>query len=999
MAEPATFDERGVEHAMLRWLADGEWEVYGLDDPEGAKVLDDRYGRAPDEPVYWDLLREKLIELNDGVTKRNVDDVITAIRRDFSSDQLVEGNRSVHELLQKGRSVNLAQPDGSTQPTVVDLIDHEEWGRNSFIAANQFRFRQHESVRPDVVCFVNGIPLIVAELKSLTQDTTIDDAIDDLHEYERDAPRLFMSVLFNIAADHEDCEYGAIRAPRKYYNPWKPGDDELNLEGFENEFKRTTYSLLHPETLLDVLKHFVFYKRESGENAKLVPRHMQYHGANAIFERVGEGDFENGLIWHTQGSGKSLTMLYVARGLLYREGVVHNPQVLILVDRQNLRDQFNDDLSALLNFEHYEVVTGGAERLQSLIEEGMSQVIVTTIQLFQNVDADVQSNPQTVVLSDEAHRFMEARLGSKLDAALDQYYHFGFTGTPVNESTESGRNTFDHFSPDSTDEQYLHLYSMQEGIEDDVILPVHFELRHDNREWVIDHDLMDEAAEAEWGDLSTEERDRLIRETINQQTLAELRPRVEEIAADIVTHFDDRLRPSGWKGMVVTPTRKAAALYGEELQKYLDPEEVEVVISSSGDDEPIIRKFGTSAGERGDIVDQFEDEENPKLLVVCDMLLTGFDAPVLKTIYLDRPLSNHTLLQAIARTNRTEEGKRNGEIIDYAGVFAAGNVDDALSYYEPSVRETAATDIKKLIDEYRETLDELLEIFEDIELSNDPETLTECIALLRKDPEARRTFKNGYKDVESLYDTIAPDRRLEKGDLPAKYQWVTQMYLAFRRKTDRDTSPEEDLRDKTRRIVEENIDIESFSEEFDVIEIGPEHIEHVESMPPDAAAAEIAHAATHHLQGRAETNPRYRKLSERVEDVIQRWQQGTLADSEAFDRLRALEREIIDVETEAHEQDLGQSGHALYAALVEDYAEFIEDDGEAQAIAQSVAEAFRERVDRSYPGWQTSPATRDEVQQLLLETVAVEHEKPQLCKRDEFLDDARFYLIENAAGG
>lgn len=999
MAEPATFSEQGVEHAMLRWLDEGEWEVYGLDDPEGANVLDDRYGRAPDESVYWDLLREKLIELNEGVTKRNVDDVVTAIRRDFSSDQLVDGNQAVQELLQKGRSVNLAQPDGSSQPTVVDLIDHEDWTRNSFIAANQFRFRQHESVRPDVVCFVNGIPIVVAELKSLTQDTTIDDAIDDLHDYELDAPQLFMSVLFNIAADHEDCRYGAIRAPRKFYNPWRPGDEEVNVEHIGNEFKKTVYSLLRPITLLDILKHFVFYKRESGENAKLVPRHIQYHGANAIFDRVSQGNFENGLIWHTQGSGKSLTMLFVARGLLYREGVIHNPQVLILVDRQNLRDQFNDDLSAILNFEHYEVVTDGAERLQALIEEGMSQVIVTTIQLFQNVDAGVQSNPQTVVLSDEAHRFMEARLGSKLDAALDQYYHFGFTGTPVNENTESGRNTFNHFSPASTDEQYLHLYSMQEGIEDDVILPVHFELRHDNREWVIDHDLMDEAAEAEWGDLTTEERDRLIRESINQQTLAELRPRVEEIAADIVDHYNERLRPSGWKGMVVTPTRKAAALYGEELQKYLDPEEVEVVISSSGDDEPIIRKFGTSVGERGDIVDQFEDDANPKILVVCDMLLTGFDAPVLKTIYLDRPLSNHTLLQAIARTNRTEDGKRNGEIIDYAGVFAAGNVDDALSYYEPSVREAAAKDIDELIDEYRETLDEVLSIFEDIDLSNDPETLTECIALLRKDPEARRTFKNGYKDVESLYDTIAPDGRLEEGELPAKYRWVTQLYLAFRRKTERDTSPEQDLRDKTRQIVEENIDIESFNQEFEVIEIGPDHIEQVESMAPDAAAAEIAHAATHHLQGRAETNPRYRKLSDRVEDVIQRWQQGDLTDSDAFERLRVLEGEIVEVEAEADRQELGPAGHALYAALVEDYNEYVDGDAEARAIAKSVDEAFRERVDRSYTGWQTSHATRDEVQQLLLETVAVEYEKPQLCKRDDFLDDARFYLIENAAAG
>lgn len=998
MANLPSFDEQGVEDAMLRWLGENQWDAYGLDNPEGAKILDDRYDRDHDEAVYWDLLREKLVELNDHVDRTNVDRVITLLQSDFSNDQLVEGNQVVHERLQKGRSVNLPQSDGTEERTVVDLIDFEEPENNSFIAANQFRVRQHEYVRPDVVLFINGIPIVVAELKSLTQDTTVSDAISDLHDYERDVPRLFMSVLFNLAADHEDCLYGAIQAPKTHYNPWRPDDSESLPVDSDNEFKRTVYSLFQPETLLDVLKHFVFYQRDSGENKKIVPRHMQYYGANAIFGRVARGEYENGLIWHTQGSGKSFTMLYAARNLLYREELIHNPQVLILVDRQNLRDQLRDDLSALQGFEQYEVVTdGGGERLQELIEAGQSQVIITTIHLFQNVDEHSQSNPQTVVLSDEAHRFMEAKLGNKLDAALDQYYHFGFTGTPVNENTKSGRNTFDHFSTQD-DERYLHHYSMEGGIRDDVILPVHFELRHDNREREIDRELMDEAAEAEWGDLPTEERDELIRKTINQQTLAELRPRVEEIALDIADHFDESLRPSEWKGMVVTPTRKAAALYGEELQKFLDPEEVKVVISSSGDDEPIIRKYGTSKGEREAIVDDFQDEENPKLLVVCDMLLTGFDAPVLKTIYLDRPLSNHTLLQAIARTNRTTEGKRNGEIIDYAGVFAEGNVDEALSYYKPSVRESAAKDIDELLDDYHETLDAIIEIFDDIELSNDPETLTECIALLRKNPEARREFKQGYKEVENLYDTISPDGRLEEGDLPEKYRWVTQLQMAFRSKTEREENPEEDLREKTLEIVEENITIESFKKDFEVVEIGPDHLKQVESMAPDTAAAEIAHATTHHLQGRTEENPRYRKLSERVEDVVDRWQQGDISDTDAFEKLRDLESEVIAVKEQAEAQDMRPAAHALYAALTgeEDYEQFIESDDEAEAIARSVAEAFDERVDRDYPDWQSSTATREEVQQLLLEIVAIEYEKPQLCKNEDFLDDAKQYLIENA---
>lgn len=993
-------NEQQVEYALLDWLEDAGWEVYGgPDEPDGGVKLDAKHSRDDkSEVVYWELLRGQLIAINEEVTDHNVDDVITSLRRDFAGDSLLEANRDVQERLQKGRQVNLSKSDGTSETVIVDLIDFETPENNSLIAANQFRVRQHELVIPDVVLFVNGIPLVVAELKSLTQDSTVTDAIDDIHTYENDAPRLFAPVLFNVAADHERARYGPIDASETHYNPWQPEDP---IDAY-SELKEMAYSLLTPATLLDILKHFVFYQRQPGGNVKIIPRHMQYHGTRAILQRVSRGQFENGLIWHTQGSGKSFTMFFTARNLLYRPEIIKTPQVLILVDRQNLREQMADDLGKLIDFEHYEVVTDGAEQLQALIEEGKSQVVVTTIQLFQDVDENIQENGETVVLSDEAHRFMEAKLGSKLDAALHQYYHFGFTGTPVNENTEAGRNTFQHYSEPQDEEGYLHYYSMEDGITDDVILPVHFELRHGNRDWEINDDVMDQAHEAATGDLDYEEQDQLIRETINQQTLAELRPRVESIVEEIVEHYRKKLEPSDWKGMVVTPSRKAAALYGEELQKHLDPEEVEVVISSTGKSDPITRTYHTSKSGRESIVEDFKDEDkDPKILVVCSMLLTGFDAPILKTIYLDRPLTNHNLLQAIARTNRPEEGKQNGEIVDFAGVFAEGNVEEALSYYPPNVREAAAEDINELLDTFDEKLEEAIQLFDHINIDDDPETVVECLTYLRKNAEARRRFKELYREVENLYDTLAPMGELEDKDTgrPQKYSWLTQVHLAYQRSMNRDSEPEKRLREKTKGIVEDNVDVERMEDEFEVVEFGPKHLERVRDMEAEQGITEVAGAADDYLDDRSEHHPRYRRLSERVRDVVDRWESDDVSAEQAYEELLELEEEILSVDEEAEERGLSPASHALFTALIDEseegFAEYIDDEDEAGFIAKRVDEEFRERVDTSYRDWKTSKRTREDIQQLLLEVVAIEADKPDLCKDDRFLKDAREYIIEN----
>lgn len=294
---------------------------------------------------------------------------------------------------------------------------------------------------------------------------------------------MFIPTLFNVAADQSVLQYGAVGALREFYQGWTTAPE---MHQSDNDVKQAVQALLSPQTLLDILKYFVFYERQPDQDAKIVPRHMQYYAVKRILDRVDRGEHRKGLIWHTQGSGKSFTMLFTAKNLLDRD-ILNAPQ-LFIVDTDKLNSQMRDQL-ANLSFERW-TEAESIEGLEDTIAAGRSELVVTTIQKFQDIDPGVQSTDEAVVMSDEAHRFMEADLGSRLEAALPDAYHFGFTGTPVREGDrKKDRNTFDEFSPEG--EEYLHRYSIKDGIDDELILPVYFRLRHE-MDWDVDEAVFDE---------------------------------------------------------------------------------------------------------------------------------------------------------------------------------------------------------------------------------------------------------------------------------------------------------------------------------------------------------------------------------------------------------------------------------------------------------------------------------------------------------------------------
>ncbi|WP_144920393.1 type I restriction endonuclease subunit R [Halorubrum salsamenti] len=978
--------EGGVERSLLSWLDGVGWETHGQDGGRGANVLDEIYERDSHEVIYWDLLGERLIEINDEVTEGNVEKFLSSLKRDLDAENLMDGNRTIYRLLTKGKSFSVQRDDGTSETVYVDLIDHETPENNRFHAVNQFSISRETTIRPDVNLFVNGIPLVTMELKSLAQDNDWHDAVSDLKDYEDDVPRLFVPGLFNVAADTMELRYGAVGAPKEFYEPW---NDAPEVFADDNEMRQAVRALCNPETILDLLKHFVFYERRAGGDAKIVPRYMQYYAVNRILERVEEGEHDRGLIWHTQGSGKSFTMLYAAENLLSRSDVVRNPQVFIIVDTDKLNSQMRDQL-ANLTLEQWEEAES-IDHLQRLIEEGQSQLVLTTIQKFEDVDPDVQGNDEVVVMSDEAHRFMEADLGSRLDAALPDCYHFGFTGTPVREGERhEDRNTFREFSPEGED--YLHRYSVKQGIDDGLILPVYFTLRHE-MEWDIDEAGLDEEFEHEFRGMTTDEKREFIQETVTSRTMAELEPRVDRAVAEIDAHYDEHVAPNGWKGMVVTPSRRSAAMYGKRLIERRDEDEIEVLYTSNKGDPDLIQRFHTDSEERDSIVKEFKEDGNPKLLVVHNMLLTGFDAPILKTMYLDRNLKNHNLMQAIARTNRPAEGKENGEIVDFQGVFE--NIDEALDY-DAETKAYAARDKDELFDDLNEQLANVLDIFDGISQTDSQEATYAAVERISTHPE-RRQFKQGFRRLQNLYEAVAPDGRLVSEGIEDDYKWLSRIHVAFKRTTAGEDDPEEDMREKTRDIIGDNVEISEIKRDFPTYKLGEEYLEDVEGLDnPGVKASQIAHATREHLHPRENQNPRYKRLSERVTDIVERWQGDEITDPEAVEALKTVEGEVLEVEREAEDEGMDDAEFAIYTHLTEETSDAIDSDEQAEEVANEIVSQFRDRVDRNYAGWQTNQQTIAEVERLLLDVLVKQYDLGHLISDDDgFVDAVRTYLIEN----
>jgi type I restriction enzyme, R subunit len=781
------------------------------------------------------------------------------------------------------------------------IVDFDNLENNYFVVTNQFYFEGNsENIRPDVLVFINGLPICDIEAKSPTASSSVsfENAIDQLKRYEKVAPKLFLPNCFNIATDGLKTVYGATYSPKQYFLTWRE-DPQTKKQTFEEELDSTLFYLIDKKQVLDLIKNFIVFEKKKEGIIKKITRYQQFYATNKIVERVKEGEKKKGLIWHTQGSGKTLTMFFTAWKLRYNPEL-KNPKVFILIDRIDLDDQVYEEFESWGGQNLVRVES--RKDLEKKIKGADRGIFISTIQKFSELTEIENIDGNVIVLSDEAHRDNEGTSAIKMRNAFKDAFFFGFTGTPIDKLT---LNTHRNFGEEG--ERYLDYYSIQQAIDDGATLPVTYEARLSK--FFIDEDKIDEQFNKLTADLNDKQKELLTKKYGKKEALVKLDKRMEIIAQDIIDHYKLYVLPNGFKAQVVCYDREATAKYKELFDKLI-PSEWSEVVYSPGDpnsDSDDLKKYNTNKQKREKIIDQFKDPTSPlRFLLVCDMLLTGFDAPVEQVMYLDKPLRDHNLLQAVARTNRVYPNKGCGKIIDYYGVTK--NLYNALDFDE-SIVDSAMINIDKLKKDFVKVIDEVMDLFTGVNIE-DPsiDNLRRCLKIFIENQQKQQFFKDKYARLKILFEILSPDPFLMKH--LRKFEWVTSFYLAFIKELEPegiDAFSLADYGEKIKGLIQDKIDYEGITKNFRELNIHDlAALNKLDKLPDEEKALNLEKMLKREISINIDTHPAFKKFSERLIAIRLEFEKHQIDLAERIKRYYDL---LNDIKSKAEEAD--QLGYTL----------------------------------------------------------------------------------------
>lgn len=856
-----------------------------------------KYREFETEYIITPLLERAISALNPTANESEIKNVIREVRK-------IDNNEAFLKALRDG--INLMNPQ-TRQMYDYKLLDFDNPESNQFVVTNQFYFEGDiENIRPDILIFVNGIPLVDIEAKSPTasEGVSFENGIDQLKRYEKVARKLFIPNCFNIASDGLKTVYGATGAPKQYFLQWRDEDVEKELGG---ELEMTLFSLLSKQNFLDIVQNFILFEKEKEKLVKKIARYQQMRATNKIVERVVNREKRQGLIWHTQGSGKTLTMYFAAWKLRFNKQLA-NPKVFILVDRVDLDDQIFETFT---NAGGKNIVRVTSRKdLEEKIQSPEKGIFITTIQKFSELGDKVENlDENVIVLSDEAHRGDEGKSGIKMRDAFKKAFFFGFTGTPVDKKNT---NTFRNYEGEG--QRYLDYYSIQQAIDDGATIPVTYEARLSK--FSIDEEKLDQQFEEIAGDLPDKQKTELVKKYGKKAVLVKLPKRMEAVARDIVEHYKLYVEPNGFKAQVVAYDREAVAAYKNLFDK-LVPAEWSAVVYSPGDpnsDADDLKVYNTSKREREQIIEKFKDPKSSlKFLLVCDMLLTGFDAPIEQVMYLDKPLRDHNLLQAIARTNRVYKNKEAGKIIDYYGITR--NLYDALDFDE-DVIDSAMIDIERVKARFADVLNDVMKIFVGVNIE-DPSigNLRRCLRIFTDNQDKQKYFVERYMKLKSLFEFLSPDPFLKQYIRP--FEWVTSFYLAFlkafRSKEDRYLL--EEYGEKVRELIQRSniIDYEGITKNFRELRVNDLYtLERLKGMDEEEKAMNIEKMLKIEIAMHIHEDPAYQKFSVRLMAIRKEFEQNQI---DLAERIRRYEQLMADMKTkgdEAKQLGLSLKEYGLY---------------------------------------------------------------------------------------
>ena len=915
-----------------------------------------------------------LVRLNPEIAEDSAraDEVIYKLRaviQGVVGDGLVAANEKFTSWL-RGEQTMPFGPNG--QHTTIRLVDFDDLANNRFVVSNQVTFDLGPEKRFDLVGFVNGIPLVFGEAKTPVRPavTWVDGASQVHDDYEVNARQFFVPNVFSFATEGKEFRYGTVGMPLELWSPWRAAGP--GLTGLQ-ELDRAVTSMLQPSVVLDIAQNFTAFATDQRKRKiKVICRYQQYEAVNQIVERVVEGKIRKGLIWHFQGSGKSLLMVFAANKLrLHPE--LGNPTVVIVVDRVDLDTQ----ITATFNATDVDNLITAQTRseLHDLLARDSRKVIITTIHKFGEADGVLNTRDNIVVLVDEAHRTQEGDLGRKMRDALPNAFLFGLTGTPINTRD---RNTFYAFGAAEDSGGYLSRYSFEESIRDKATLPLRFEAR--SVDMRIDRETLDEGFAKLIADLSAEDKAEISKRAGRFALLVKSPARVNAIVEDIARHFTEHIEPNGFGAQIVTIDQEACVLYKDALDQILAPEVSEVVISlGQGVPQSWRDRFGRTKDEEEQLLERFRDPADPlKILIVTAKLLTGFDAPNLQCMYLDKPLRDHTLLQAICRTNRPAKGKDFGLIVDYLGIF--DDVAQALQFDETSIK-TVITNLEELKKELEPLMNACLDRFQGIDRSvGGWEGLMEAQQCL-PDNEKRDAFALDFSKLATVWEALSPDPILTP--YRQDFRWLAQVYESLRPPSGNGKLLWHALGAKTIELIHENVTVQQVRDDLDTLIMDADVIQGFLD-DPNRGAREIEIRITARLRGHV--GPKFVELSERLESLRLRHEQGLLDSLDFLKSLLELAHDVVQAENETPPAIQEDQGKAVLTELFEGTR-----NESTPVIVERVVSDIDEIVRQvRFPGWQKTAAGEREVQRALRRTLL----KYKLHNDQDLFDRAYGYIVQ-----
>jgi type I restriction enzyme R subunit len=911
--------------------------------------------RMPHEILAEHELREALIRLNPEIAAEpdRAEDVLYRLRAILLSvrtDGLVKANEEFAAWLNGERSMPFGEQGEHVTIRLIGALEE-----NTYVVTTQFVVRPGQvEKRADLILLVNGIPLVVIEAKTpvRSSESWLDAALQIHDDYEKNVPELFVPNLLSVATEGKEFRYGSIGLPVEFWGPWRI-DSDTDLPSLK-QVREAIESMLRPEIVLDLLPNFTAYATDRRKRRmKIIARYQQFEAVNKMVERVVAGKPRKGLIWHFQGSGKSLLMLFAARKLRL-DPLLRNPTVIIVVDRVDLDAQISSTFYATDTPNL--VKADSREALGRLLDQDVRKIVITTIFKFGEASGVLNNRENIIVLVDEAHRTQEGDLGRKMREALPNACLFGLTGTPINRRD---RNTFYAFGADQDEHGYLSRYGFDESIRDGATKELHFEPRL--VELHIDQGAIDRTFRELTGGLSDLDRDQLAKSAARMSVLVKSPERTRTICKDIASHFTEKVAPNGFGAQVVTLDRDACVIYKRVLDEFLPTEASDIVMTvSSGEDEYAAWRRDRDAEEK--LLNRFRDAADPlKILIVTSKLLTGFDAPILQTMYLDKPLRDHTLLQAICRTNRPYGDKKtHGLIVDYLGVF--DDVAQAIQFDERGISRVV-TNIAELAGRLPLAVQKCLEYFKSCDRSLEGYegliAAQECLP----DNERRDEFAADFSYLARLWEAISPDPILTKFE--ADYRWLVHVYESVKPSTGHGRLVWHVLGPKTIELIHEHVHVDAVRDDLETLVLDADLLEAVLGAPdPDKKAHEIEIKVARRLRDHA-GDPRFRELSERLESLRQRHQQGVLLSVEFLKELLNLARDVVQAENETPAADEENRGKAALTELFEE----VRNDSTpimVERVVNDIDEIVR--VVR-FDGWQRTHAGEREVKKALRKTL------------------------------